>query len=459
MTSGVVLLATAGVVLFFAFAQPPRVAVGYASHLLCSETFISGLDPEKVFAERILATPGFRLLGWGLRYQIDRDRREATAAVYGFFPRRSVYREGWGCLLVHDGEAPPAQTATAAAVAVPPALALETASTHDPRLEAALDHIFAEWTPPIRQTKAVVVVHDGRIIGERYAPGYTADTRLLSWSAAKSVTSALIGILVRDGRLATDQPAPVPAWRTPGDPRGAITIGNLLRMTDGLDFSENKGGTDKVSRMLFMDTADMAAQVERAPLQTPPGERWRYCSGSTMVLSRIIRDAVGGSAEDVKRFAERELFGPLGMTSAMFEFDAVGTPLGSSFFYATARDWARFGVLYLNDGVVGGKRILPEGWARYSAEPTPGSAWGYGAGFWTTIGDSEGAVWRRSLGMPANSFTAVGFQGQYVVVAPAERLVVTRFAITQGNRWGDVEGVARLTRDVIETLREKGAIR
>ena len=455
---GGVLFVTAGSVLFFVLAQPPRVAVGYASHLLCSETFVSGLDPEKVFAERVMATPGLVLLRPGLRYQLDRDRREVTTTAYGFFPRRSVYREGLGCLLMHDGEPSPKQAAPAPVSVDAPVLTLEAAPARDPRLEAALDRIFAEWSPPTRQTKAVVVVHDGRIIAERYAPGYAVDTRILSWSAAKSVTSALIGVLVREGRLAVDQPAPVPAWRQPGDPRGAITIGNLLRMNDGLDFSEAKAGTDKVSRMLFMET-DMAGLVERAPLAAPPGEHWRYCSGATMLLSRIIRDAVGGSAEDVKRFAGRELFGPLGMTSAMFEFDATGAPIGSSFFFATARDWARFGMLYLNDGVVGGKRILPEGWARYSAEPTPGSAWGYGAGFWTNIGDSQGAIWRRSLGMPAGSFMAVGFQGQYVVVAPSERLVAARFAITQANRWGDVEGVARLTGDVVEALREKRALK
>jgi CubicO group peptidase (beta-lactamase class C family) len=436
-------------VLFLAFGQPSRVAMGYASHLLCSETFVSGLDPAKIFAERVAGTPGVGLLGYGLQYDLDRERRQVTASYFGFLQRRSVWRDRRGCLLVQGGAGDAGRSQPQRAPDAFPGE--EPVKSSDSRIRAALDRVFTEWTPPLRRTKAVVVMHDGRIVAERYAEGYGVRTRLLSWSAAKSATSALVGVLVRQGRLSVDQPAPVAQWRRPGDPRAAITIGNLLRMNDGLDFSEGKGGWDKVSRMLFIER-DMAGYVEGAPLEYKPGAHWRYCSGATMVLSRIIRDAVGGSAEDVRRFAERELFGPLGMSSAMFEFDATGTPIGSSFMFASARDWAKFGMLYVNDGVAGGRRILPEGWVRYSARPTPGSAWGYGAGWWTNAGDSPGAVWRRSLGMPAGSFFAQGFQGQFVVVAPAERLVAVRFGITQRNRWGDVEGVARLTADVLAAL-------
>ena len=262
-------------VLFLAFGRPSRVAVGYASHLLCSETFVSGLDPEKVFAERVLATPGVGLLRYGLWRDVDRERREVTVSYLGFLQRRSVYREGLGCLLLRDGEHVEHSPSPAPQNAPP---SVEPVRSSNPRIEAALDRAFAEWTPPTRQTKAVVVMHDGRIVAERYAAGYGVDTPLLSWSAAKSVTSALLGVLARQGRLSLDQPAPVAPWRKPGDPRSAITIANLLRMNDGLDFSEGKGGWDKVSRMLFMER-DMAGFVESAPLEYPPGAHWRYCSG------------------------------------------------------------------------------------------------------------------------------------------------------------------------------------
>ena len=229
------------------------------------------------------------------------------------------------------------------------------------------------------------MLHDGRVVAERYAPGYGIDTPLLGWSMTKSVINALVGILVRQGRLSVAGPAPVPAWRDPSDPRHAITVEQLMRMTSGLALDETNTGFDPSSRMLSTEP-DMAGFAESASLQAPPGTRYHYSSPSTLILSRIVRDAVGGRAEDVRRFAARELFAPLGMRGVTLEFDAAGTPVGSSYMYATARDWARFGLLYANDGVAGGRRILPEGWVGYSASPTPGSRDGYGAGFFTNRG-------------------------------------------------------------------------
>jgi CubicO group peptidase (beta-lactamase class C family) len=191
----------------------------------------------------------------------------------------------------------------------------------------------------------------------------------------------------------------------------------------------------------------MAAFAERADLESAPGSAWNYHDGNTIILSRLIRDAAGGHAADVLRFARAELFEPLGMRNVTLEFDATGTPEGSSQMLAPARDWARFGALYLDDGVVGGKRILPEGWVNYSAAPTESGWVGIGAGFWTNRGDSYGAKYRTSLGWPAESFYASGTFGQYVIIVPSERLVIARFG-TSGNRY-DIEGVSRLVADVI----------
>jgi CubicO group peptidase (beta-lactamase class C family) len=301
-----------------------------------------------------------------------------TTTIAGGFGSRAVFRDDLGCLVVH-GEATPevalskdrSELAPSAPPLLPEIAGPEVVEPGDAAMQAALDRAFAEpGRAPRRLTKAIVVVRDGRVIAERYAPGYGVDTPLLGNSMTKSMTSALIGILVRQRRLAVNRPAPVPAWRDPGDPRHAITIDNLLRQNSGLDIDETGSGFDPVSRMLMLEE-DMAAFAEAAPLAAPSGSRWRYTSGNYIILSHIVRDAVGGNAEAVLRFARRELFDPLGMRSATLEFDATGTPAGSTFMFASARDWARLGMLYIDDGVISGHRILPRGGRAIRPRPRP----------------------------------------------------------------------------------------
>jgi CubicO group peptidase (beta-lactamase class C family) len=197
----------------------------------------------------------------------------------------------------------------------------------------------------------------------------------------------------------------------------------------------------------------MAGFAESADLEAAPGSTWNYTSGNTLILSRIIRDTVGGHAADVLRFAHRELFDPLGMHNVTLEFDATGTPVGSTYMLAPARDWARFGMLYLNDGVVGGRQILPHGWVRYSSKPTLDT--GYGAGFWTNLVAGH-IPWSPVLwsipGAPRDSFYTRGLLGQYVVVVPSERLILARFGASHGPD-GDMEGIGRLIAEVIGALR------
>jgi CubicO group peptidase (beta-lactamase class C family) len=368
---------------------------------------------------------------------------------------RAVYRDGLGCLVENgqgpiDAALPPAKAAVAPLL--PEIAGPSPVEPADPDLRQALDRAFAEREqPPFRHTKAIVVLKDGRVIAERYAPGYGIETPIGGFSATKSVTSALIGILVRKGRLAAVQPAPIAAWQNPADPHHAITIDHLLRHTSGLAMGSSLNASlasafDPVNQMKYIER-DMAGFAERAGVEATPGTMWNYHDGNFLVLSRIIRDAVGGRAADVMQFARRELFDPLGMRHVMLEFDATGTPEGSSQMFASARDWARFGLLYLNDGVAGERRILPEGWVRYSASLTP-TAWaGMGAGFWTNLGDSKGARFRIGLGMPNDSFYASGVLGQYVIIVPSQRLVIARFGVS-GNQY-DIEGVSKLVADVI----------
>jgi CubicO group peptidase (beta-lactamase class C family) len=285
------------------------------------------------------------------------------------------------------------------------------------RLEKELEAVFAEPPPASHgATFALVVIHRGRLVAERYDAEHGPESVLPSWSTAKSLLHAVIGILVREGRLDPRAPAPVPAWQGPGDPRRAITVEHLLRMSSGLRFLEDYEDPERSDtiRMLFgPGKQDVAAYAEEQPLDHPPGSVWNYASGTSNILAAIAGRAVGGGRAGMESFLRRELFDRLGMQSADPRFDAAGTWIGSSFAFATARDFARFGYLYLRDGVSEGARVLPPGWVDHARTPTPASAGEYGAHWWLAL-DGSGR------------FSANGYRGQYVVVDPARDLVVVR---------------------------------
>jgi CubicO group peptidase (beta-lactamase class C family) len=434
-----------------------RVGTALVSHTMCSGAFVSGLDPELLYAEAVRPIPGQDLLAKRLKYQIDRENREVTVTWAGMIKSRAVYREGFGCMLLHRNDAKdagigkaPAGASEIGASAIAHADSLIEVQPPDAKLEAALDRAFSEPNQAAeRRVKAIVILHNGKIVAERYAAGYGNDTPVLGYSLAKSVTNALIGILVRQKKLSVEQRAPVEEWANPSDPRHAITIDQLMRMSSGLAVEESDSGADPVSRMLFLES-DMAGFAERARLKATPGSQWEYTSGNTLILSRIIRDAVGGNAESVREFARRELFEPLGITTATIEFDASGTPVGSIYVYMSARDWARFGQLYLNDGVINGQRILPEGWVNYSAAPTMDTY--YGAGFWTNRGGHGDAKDRIEAGMPEDAFYGSGNLGQRVVVIPSAGLVIVRLGLTHTPGF-DMRGLLKLVSETTATLK------
>jgi CubicO group peptidase (beta-lactamase class C family) len=444
----------------------PKVATGFLANLLCSETFVSGQPPERIFSETTAAMPGVSLITWAMGYKVDRARRDVTVTLFGFGRSHAVYREGFGCYLDHgdvvaDASLPAAEI-NPSQVLLPDIAGASMVPPANPQLATALDRAFAEpEQPPLRHTKAVVVVKDGRVVAERYAEGYGIDTQILGFSATKSAMSALTGILVREGALSLDKPAPIAAWQRAGDVRGAITVDHLLRHTAGLALGSSLGASlgaalEPVNRMKFMES-DMAGYAESIELASPPGSAWNYNDGNTVILSHLIRNATGGRPADVMRFARQELFAPLGMRNVTIEFDASGNPEGSSQMLASARDWARFGMLYLSDGVVGGKRILPEGWVKYSASPTPNAWVGMGAGFWTNLGDSLGASYRIERGWPRDAFFAKGTIGQYVIIVPSERLVIVRLG--RSPNWPlAADGVFDLVRDVVAATGNTGKL-
>jgi CubicO group peptidase (beta-lactamase class C family) len=431
------------------------VAPNMVSHQLCSAVFVAGLDPASYYREYI--APNLSVLEPLVHYRLDHRRKEVTANFAGIFRSRAVYRGAEGCLVVQGPvKAPAAAPPVAADSLLPPLAGPDVVTPTDPALLAALEHEFANPGPEgPRSTKAVVIVHNGHIVAERYAPGYGVETPMLGWSMTKSVLNALVGILVREGKLSITGPAPVSAWADPADPHHPINIDNFLRMNSGLKFGQSltqnwKTAFDPTAQMVFAKP-DMAAVAERAPVEAPPGAVWRYSNGNTMLLSRIVRDAVGGDAASVLRFVHTELFDKLGMVRPTLEFDAVGTPLAATHMWAPPRDWARLGLLYLNDGFIGGVRILPKGWVDYSARLTPGSEdVGYGAGFWTNRGDQKGAALGRPH-MPRDSFMAQGSLGQYVIVIPSAQLVIVRLGISR-TPGEDMAGMDKLTEETMAAL-------
>ncbi len=450
----IMVLLLAGLAVALAIRRPDRmldqglrVGAAVVAQTLCSEVFVAGLDPARVEAEELAPQAG---LLRRLRVDVDRRHRRVTASWGGHFASVasvSGTRPDLGCGL---GAAPAPGAARAARAAEADAVVPSEGPVVAPATEGlrlALDRAFAEPHPRRpRHVRAIVIYRDGRLVAERYAAGIGPETRLLGYSLSKSAINAMLGVLVRDGRLQVTERAPIAAWASPRDPRHAITIEQLMRMTSGLALEESDSGFDPVSRMLFLEP-DMAAFASRAPLKAPPGTAWEYTSGNTLLLSSIIRDAVGGHAADVLAWARRELFTPLGMHHVTIEFDAAGTPIGSTRVLASARDWARLGQLYLDDGECGGRRILPPGWVRFSTTPTLASD--YGAGFWVNAGAAPHARGRVRAGMPGDSFFGSGLFGQRLVVIPSQRLVIARLGATVDPPDFDIEGLERLVTDVI----------
>jgi CubicO group peptidase (beta-lactamase class C family) len=429
-----------------------RVATGVVAHNVCSKSFVSGLDPQTVFSETI-ERDGLRRLRSLLRFQIDRTARTVDASVAGMFANHAVFHEGFGCVLRHGTKEPYIPKSDIDALRIPksPPLLAEIAGPElvqpsDPALKAALDHAFEEPPePPLRRTKAVVVVHDGKVIAERYAAGIGVNTPLMGFSMTKSVVNALIGVMTQQGLTSPSLPAPVPEWR--GDTRREIEVGHLLRMTTGLALDETNSGFDPSSQMTYLHD-DMAGFAASAMPVAPPGKRLHYSSATTQLLARVIRDAVGGP-EQTLAFAWRELFNPLGMRDVTLEFDGSGTLQGTTYMLASARDWARFGLLYLNDGVVGGKRVLHEDWVDYSAAATLDSD--YGAGFWTNRSEHPNAKGRVRSGIPRDAFFASGDLGQRIVIMPSQHLVVVRLGDSV-DPTGDIKGLGRLVKEVIAAV-------
>jgi len=300
------------------------------------------------------------------------------------------------------------------------------------RLDSLLEPAFSVTeTPELARSLAFVAVQGGQLVTERYGPGVDAGTTLLSWSMAKSVTQALVGLLVGDGLLSIDVPAVVPEWSDPSDPRHPITLDDLLAMRSGLRFVEDyvdDTASDCLEMLWGSGADDVAHYAASLPLEHPIGTVFNYSSGTSNIVSRLVGSIVAGRGDGLddgtgsaSRFLTERLLEPLGMRFATPKSDAAGTWVGSSYLYATTRDFARFGLLYLRDGVWEDRRLLPEGWvdsARTLRSIDPEDGTGYGHHWWLRVDDTEGRFW------------ASGYEGQRIICVPALDLVIVRLGKT-----------------------------
>jgi hypothetical protein len=409
-------------------------ATGISAKQACSLHFVSGFTLERARGLYIdpLLEPALPVL----RIAVDRTRREARASLLGLYGQTAAYRPGLGCTLVHDEDRFDRDLAVPEADSfqpLPAAPAHRSARFDEAALATAVDDAFAE--PGGRNTLAVVVLHQGRLVAERYADGIGPATPLHGWSMTKSVIAALAGALAHRGAVELARPG-VPA----ADDLRDITLEHLLRMTSGLAIEERADGFDPNSDMLFTES-DMATWAARRERIHPPGEHWSYMSGNTVLAARTLQNALGDTVPAQVRGLREILFDPIGIQTAVVEVDQAGTLQGSSYMYAGAHDWARMAQLFLQEGVWAGRRILADGWIEAVTRSTDGAREGaYGMGVW--LGHPDGNA-------PAGTYYMSGFQGQYAFVVPSHDLVIVRLGATNGTGTGSFD----LVLDVIASMR------
>jgi CubicO group peptidase (beta-lactamase class C family) len=420
-----VVIIVAGVGLLVVY--PPellRVGTGYAAKIICSNVFIAGRDADAVLRDDVQA-PGHPLLRL-VQADVDLEQGLVRTSLLGMVaPSVAVHRQGLGCTPVSEGQIEVAKGLSAPPPdALPADLSLpwpegEAVTQNDSRLQAILEEPQMIGTA----ARAVVVVKDGRIVAEAYGPGFNENTPLLGWSMTKTVTAALVGILAGEGRLDFGATDLFPEWS--GDARGDIRLSDLLSMESGLRFNESYGDVTDVTRMLYLKD-DMAAYAPSLPAEAAPGVRFNYSSGETVLISRYWMSRFSEQAQALA-FPRRALFDAIGMRSAVLEADPTGTFVGSSYLYATARDWARFGLLIAENGRWSGRQLVDPSLIARMNRPTAASDGDY----------TQAQAWQNGpgdkdslFGLPEETLWMLGHDGQSIAVIPSERLVVVRLGLT-----------------------------
>ena len=418
--------------------QQREYAAALGAHHLCSGVFVVGRvhqrSPEEVLAKDLARFVSFQ---WqdDFEYTVDRHDHSVTVRGKGIPSRTAKYNGDQGCTILPEGETDvyftpvevprnlPDPTATPWPMGDVGAMGTLPDEVDEVALTRALDEAMAQTD---QNTRALVVVYKGTIIGERYAEGFTHDTPQISWSQGKSITAALVGVLVEQGHFTVDDPAPVAAWRQPGDPRNPIKIRNLLNMSSGLDF-KNLGltgpqsySTENEHFWIYFDGINVFDHAVNQPIDLPPDTERRYRNSDPLTLGRIVRETVEARGENYLLFPQRHLFDRIGARNFVLETDPYGNFILTGYDFGSARDWARFGLLHLWDGVFLGDRVLPEGWVDFISTPAPADeSKGYGGLWWLNRGGARSRV-------PEDAFWAAGYMGQTTMVIPSRDMVVVR---------------------------------
>ncbi len=397
---------------------------GYAAKNLASNTFLVGRDFESISTEDLNFSP-IDLADT----KVNVNSKSAKASVFGLMTRQAVFRPGLGAVLVNESYDPsksyrkPNRRFTSNANSYPYSISKD----RDSLLKGVDFNVLNEVVSSAfdlpgndvkRQTRAVVVLYKNQLIAEQYAPGFDQNTLLLGWSMTKSIQSTMVGVLVDRINFDIYAPAPIPEWEK--DERKNITTHNLLQMNSGLEWDEDYNTISDVTRMLFLDSDMTQTQIDK-PLAFEPNTHWNYSSGTTNLLSRIIRNQFD-SHQAYLDFPYESFIDRIGMNSMVLEADLTGNYVGSSYGWATARDWAKFGLLYLNRGNWNGEQIFDESWVDYVTQPTPTSNGIYGGQFWLNAGGDY-------PDLPLNMFSCNGYQGQRISIFPDQDLVVVRLGL------------------------------
>lgn len=406
-----------------AYFQYPKLNIisGYASKNMASTVFVAHRTATSV-TQFDNDMPLIKLA------HVESDKQKAMASVFGLMKRTSICHEGIGCMLINDDYDIAKKTLVPHRKRIQDTLAFPYgnkiskdtlfATVNYSELQKAVDNAFAD--PEVQKTRTVLIVYKNRVVAERYAEGFTKETPILGWSMTKSVLATLYGILEYQGKIDLDQPAPVDQWQN--DERSNITLNHLLRMQSGLAWDEDYTSISDVTKMLFLASNMTKIQMQKKAL-APPTEIWNYSSGTTNLLSGILRKRFK-SHQEYLDYPYTALIDKIGMHSMLIETDMTGNFVGSSYAWATTRDWAKFGLLYLNKGNWHGEQLFDSNWVDYVTTPTAHSKGTYGGHFWL---NAEG----KYPDVPKDMYSANGFQGQRLFIIPSKDLVVVRTGLAE----------------------------
>lgn len=408
--------------LFYLIIYPKlEIVSGYNAKILCSCLYVSDMDQKKAENEDL----GFSLL-WLASNTVDADKKTIKTTVLGMHPKTALYRKGLGCTLVNNqrDEGFLNTGLNTDDIIYAPDIWPEAEIKGSPKMQIAINKAFDDGAKdPVYRTRAVVVVKNGKIVGERYGAGFTKDSKLLGWSMTKSITSAMAGILAKDGFWKTSDPMPVDAWNL--DDRKNITLKHALQQTTGLYWEEDYANVSTATKMLY-SSDNMGEYAASQDLESQPGSVWEYSSGNSNILAETMNQAFDNTAEYLE-FPHKALFAAIGARNFVIETDATNHYVGSSYGYAPGRDWAKVGLLYLNKGNWFGNQIIDSTWVSESVVPADASLGRYGYQFWLNRGGtfenySEDSYWMN------------GYQGQQVSVHPEDNLVVVRIGVTYNQK-------------------------